>query len=126
MGFLGRRMRSAGLLLAGVALAAFITSTAASAVTAFLTQVLPRGAAAQLARVPGTWMSVIGLVDPATAAADTTVIRARASGDLHGVPFRLYTAQWTAPLTVEPAPGRAAGGAEIASVPQIAASATLV
>jgi hypothetical protein len=89
MGFLGRRMRSAGLLLAGVALAAFITSATASAVTAFLTQVLPTGAAAQLARVPGTWMSVIGLIDPGTAAADTAVIRARAAGDLGGVPFRL-------------------------------------
>jgi FtsX-like permease family protein len=129
MGFLGRRMRSAGLLLAGVALAAFITSATASAVTAFLTQVLPRGAAAQLARVPGTWMSVIGLVDPGTAAADTGVIRARAASDLGGVPFRLYTAQWTAPLTVVGgggASGRAAGGAEVAAAPQIAASATLV
>jgi hypothetical protein len=123
--FLGRRMRSAGLLLAGVALAAFVTATAASAVTAFSRQILPLAAAGELARLPGGWLGAIGLVDGPTMASDTAIIRAQARGDLGAVPFSLDTAAWSAPLALTTAGGRTVTGAEVAGAPQIAATATL-
>ena len=67
--YLGRRIRSSGLLLAGVALTVFITTAAVTAVAAFGTQVLPQGANRQLARSPGMSMTVIGLVGARQAAA---------------------------------------------------------
>jgi hypothetical protein len=118
-------MRSAGLLLAGVALAAFVTAAAASALVTFAAQVLPRSAAGQLASVDGMWLSAIGLVDAGTAATDTAAIRGQARGDLGDVPFRLYTARWSAPLKLTTAAGRSVGGAEVAVAPQITANATL-
>jgi hypothetical protein len=123
--FLNRRMRSAGLLLAGVAIAAFVAASAASVLVTFASQVLPLGAAGQLSRLPGMWLGAIGLTDAGTAAADTAAIRGRALGDLGDVPFRLYSAIWSAPLRLTTAAGRAVGGAEVATAPQITANATL-
>ena len=81
--YLGRRIRSSGLLLAGVALTVFITTAAVTAVASFGTQVLPQGANRQLARSPGMSMTVIGLVGARQAAAETAVIRAQADAALY-------------------------------------------
>lgn len=118
-------MRSAGLLLAGVALAAFVAAAAGAALVTFAAQLLPQGAAGQLGQLPGTWLGVIGLVDAPTAAGDSAAISAQARGDLGRVPFTQYTMTWSAPLKLTPPSGSAVGGAEVAAAPQIAAHATL-
>ena len=124
--YLGRRIRSSGLLLAGVALTVFITAAAATAVATFGTQVLPQGANRQLARSPGMSMTVIGLVGARQAAADTAVIRARAGAALGGARYQLDTALWSDPLTVTAPDGQASGGAEVASATQLTAHAALI
>src|SRR5215472_3353909 len=124
--YLGRRIRSSGLLLAGIALTAFIATAAATVVVTFSAQVLPRGADRQLARAPGMSMTVIGLVDARQAAADTRVIRARTAAALGGVRSQLDTAVWSDPLTVTAPGGQASSGAEVASATQVTAHASLV
>src|SRR5579863_3569730 len=108
--YLGRRMRSSGLLLAGVALTVFITTAAVTAVATFGTQVLPQGANRQLAGSPGVSMTVIGLVGAQQAAADTAVISERADAALGGARFQLDTALWSDPLTVTAPDGQASSG----------------
>src|SRR5579862_1074182 len=124
--FLGRRMRSAALLLSGVALAAFVTAAAATAAVTFAVQVLPQGAAGQLARLPGTWVGAIGLVDAPTMTSDTAAIRTQLRDDLGGVPFALYSTAWSAPLKLRTAAKQSIAGAEIAAAAQLPAEATLV
>src|SRR5215472_7465471 len=124
--YLGRRIRSSGLLLAGIALTAFIATAAATVVVTFSAQVLPRGADHQLARAPGMSMTVIGLVDARQAAADTEVIRARTAAALGGVRSQLDTAVWSDPLTVTAPNGQASSGAEVASATRITAHASLI
>jgi len=124
--YLGRRMRSSGLLLAGVALTVFITAAAVTAVATFGTQVLPQGANRQLAGSPGLSMTVIGLVGAQQAAADTAVISQRADAALGGARFQLDTALWSDPLTVTAPDGQASGGAEVASATRLTAHAALI
>lgn len=124
--YLGRRIRSSGLLLAGVALTVFITTAAVTAVAAFGTQVLPQGANRQLARSPGMSMTVIGLVGARQAAADTAVIRAQADAALGGARYQLNSALWSDPLTITAPDGLASSGAEAAAPTQLTAHAALI
>ena len=124
--YLGRRIRSSGLLLAGVALTVFITTAAVTAVAAFGTQVLPQGANRQLARSPGMSMTVIGLVGARQAAADTAVIRAQAEAALGGARYQLNSALWSDPLTITAPDGLASSGAEAAAPTQLTAHAALI
>ena len=123
---LGRRIRSSGLLLAGVALTVFITTAAVTAVATFGTQVLPQGANRQLARSPGMSMTVIGLVGARQAAADTAVIRAQADTALGGARYQLDSALWSDPLTITAPDGLASSGAEAAAPTQLTAHAALI
>jgi FtsX-like permease family protein len=123
---LGRRIRSSGLLLAGVALTVFITTAGACAVVTFGTQVLPQGANRQLARSPGMSMTIIGLVGARQAAADTAVIRAQADTALGGARYQLDSALWSAPLTITAPDGLASGGAEVAAPTRLTAHAALI
>jgi len=124
--YLGRRIRSSGLLLAGVALTVFITTAAVTAVATFDTQVLPQGANRQLARSPGMSMTVIGLVGARQAAADTAVIRAQANAALGGARYQLDSALWSDPLTVTAPDGLASSGAEVAAPTRLTAHAALI
>jgi len=124
--YLGRRIRSSGLLLAGVALTVFITTAAVTAVAAFGAQVLPQGANRQLARSPGMSMTVIGLVGARQAAADTAVIRAQADAALGGARYQLNSALWSDPLTITAPDGLASSGAEAAAPTQLTAHAALI
>jgi len=124
--YLGRRMRSSGLLLAGVALTVFITTAAVTAVATFGTQVLPQGANRQLAGSPGLSMTVIGLVGAQQAAADTAVISQRAGTALGGARFQFDTALWSDPLTITAPDGQASGEAEVASATRLTAHAALI
>ena len=124
--YLGRRIRSSGLLLAGVALTVFITTAAVTAVAAFGAQVLPQGANRQLARSPGMSMTVIGLVGARQAAADTAVIRAQADAALGGARYQLDSALWSDPLTITAPDGLASSGAEAAAPTQLTAHAALI
>ena len=124
--YLGRRIRSSGLLLAGVALTVFITTAAVTAVAAFGAQVLPQGANRQLARSPGVSMTVIGLVGARQAAADTAVIRAQADAALGGARYQLNSALWSDPLTITAPDGLASSGAEAAAPTQLTAHAALI
>ncbi|WP_422278245.1 hypothetical protein, partial [Trebonia sp.] len=124
--YLGRRIRSSGLLLAGVALTVFITTAAVTAVAAFGAQVLPQGANRQLARSPGMSMTVIGLVGARQAAADTAVIRAQADAALGGARYQLDSALWSDPLTITAPNGLASSGAEAAAPTQLTAHAALI
>ena len=124
--YLGRRIRSSGLLLAGVALTVFITTAAVTAVATFGTQVLPQGANRQLARSPGMSMTVIGLVGARQAAADTAVIRAQADAALGGARYQLDSALWSDPLTITAPDGLASSGAEAAAPTQLTAHAALI
>jgi hypothetical protein len=124
--YLGRRIRSSGPLLAGVALTVFITTAAVTAVATFGTQVLPQGANRQLARSPGMSMTVIGLVGARQAAADTAVIRARADAALGGARYQLDSALWSDPLTITAPDGLASSGAEAAAPTQLTAHAALI
>lgn len=123
---LGRRIRSSGLLLAGVALTVFITTAAVTAVATFGTQVLPQGANRQLAGSPGMSMTVIGLVGARQAAADTAVIRAQANAALGGARYQLDSALWSDPLTVTAPDGLASSGAEVAAPTRLTAHAALI
>lgn len=123
--YLGRRIRSSGPLLAGVALTALIATAAATAVATFAAQVLPQGANRQLARAPGSSMTVIGLLGAQQAAADTAVIRARAAAALGGARYQLDTAVWSDPLTITAPDGQASRGAEVASPTRLLAHAAL-
>jgi hypothetical protein len=124
--YLGRRIRSSGLLLAGVALTVFITTAAVTAVATFGTQVLPQGANRQLARSPGMSMTVIGLVGARQAVADTAVIRAQADAALGGARYQLDSALWSDPLTITAPDGLASSGAEAAAPTQLTAHAALI
>jgi len=124
--YLGRRIRSSGLLLAGVALTVFITTAAVTAVATFGTQVLPQGANRQLARSPGMSMTVIGLIGARQAAADTAVIRAQADAALGGARYQLDSALWSDPLTITAPDGLASSGAEAAAPTQLTAHAALI
>ena len=124
--YLGRRIRSSGLLLAGVALTVFITTAAVTAVATFGTQVLPQGANRQLARSPGMSMTVIGLVGARQAAADTAVIRAQADAALGGARYQLDSALWSDPLTITAPDGLASSGAEAAAATQVTEHAALI
>ena len=124
--YLGRRIRSSGLLLTGVALTVFITTAAVTAVAAFGAQVLPQGANRQLARSPGMSMTVIGLVGARQAAADTAVIRAQADAALGGARYQLNSALWSDPLTITAPDGLASSGAEAAAPTQLTAHAALI
>ncbi len=124
--YLGRRIRSSGLLLAGVALTVFITTAAVTAVATFGTQVLPQGANRQLARSPGMSMTVIGLVGARQAATDTAVIRAQADSALGGARYQLDSALWSDPLTITAPNGLASSGAEVAAPTRLTAHAALI
>jgi hypothetical protein len=124
--YLGRRIRSSGLLLAGVALTVFITTAAVTAIATFDTQVLPQGANRQLARSPGMSMTVIGLVGARQAAADTAVIRSHTDAALGGAAYQLDSALWSDPLTITAPDGLASSGAEVAAPTQLTAHAALV
>ena len=124
--YLGRRIRSSGLLLAGVALTVFITTAAVTAVATFGTQVLPQGANRQLARSPGMSMTVIGLVGARQAATDTAVIRAQSDAALGGARYQLDSALWSDPLTITAPDGLASSGAEVAAPTQLMAHAALI
>jgi hypothetical protein len=124
--YLGRRIQSSGLLLAGVALTVFITTAAVTAVATFDTQVLPQGANRQLARSPGMSMTVIGLVGARQAAADTAVIRAQTNAALGGARYQLDSALWSDPLTITAPDGLASGGAEVAAPTRLTAHAALI
>lgn len=119
-------MRSAWVLLAGVALTAFIAATAVAAVATFDVQVLPQGADRQLERSPGLSMTVIGLVGAQQAAVGTSAIRAQARADLGGIPFQLDSAEWSDPLVVTGPDGQAIGGAETAWSAGLESNASLV
>jgi hypothetical protein len=124
--YLGRRIRSSGLLLAGVALTVFITTAAVTAVATFDTQVLPQGANRQLARSPAMSMTVVGLVGARQAAADTAVIRAQTDAALGGARYQLDNALWSDPLTITAPDGLASSGAEVAAPTQLTAHAALI
>lgn len=123
--FLARRMRSSGLLLAGVLLTAFIAASLVAALAAFDVQALPQAAHRQLARSPGMSIVIIGLLNASMAGADTRAIRASMRAALEGAPYQLDEAVWSDPLAVTAPGGRASPQAEVAASAQVQANAAL-
>jgi hypothetical protein len=122
---LGRRMRSSGLLLAGVLLTAFIAASLVAALATFDVQVLPQAVHRQLARSPGMSMVIIGLLNANIAEADTRAIRASVGTALEGAPYQLDEVIWSDPLAVTVPGGRASPQAEVAAPDRIQANAAL-
>jgi hypothetical protein len=123
--FLARRMRSSGLLLAGVLLTAFIAASLVAALATFDVQALPQAVHRQLARSPGTSIVIIGLLNARMAGADTEAIRASMRAALQGAPYQLDEATWSDPLAVTAPGGRTSPQAEVAASGQIRANAAL-
>jgi hypothetical protein len=122
---LARRMRSSGLLLAGVLLTAFIAASLVAALANFDVQALPQEVHRQLARSPGMSMVIIGLLDADMAEADTRAIRASVGTALEGASYQLDEAVWSDPLAVTAPGGRTSPQAGVAASGQIKANAAL-